>query len=84
MASAWPCFSRGKTLSKIAWLRGTSGAPKSPWRSRKNTMLSRFQAMPHSAEDMTNPRIEEMSSRRRPNRAERKPVSGITTAADTR
>ena len=30
MASAWPCFSLGKASSRMAWLKGTSGAPQMP------------------------------------------------------
>ena len=30
MASAWPARLRGKTSSRMAWLKGTSGAPNTP------------------------------------------------------
>ncbi len=31
MASAWPARLRGKASSRMAWLKGTSGAPQMPW-----------------------------------------------------
>ena len=71
MASAWPCFSRGKASSRMAWLKGTSGAPQIPWARRKITMLSRFHDTPHSAEEITKPTMEKINRRRRPSRAER-------------
>ena len=71
MASAWPCFSFGKASSRMAWLKGTSGAPQMPCASRKITMLSRFHERPHSAEEITKPTMEKIKRRRRPSRADR-------------
>ena len=55
----------------MAWLRGTSGAPNTPWAKRNSTMLSRFQAMPHKAEDKMKPVIANSRGLRRPSQAER-------------
>ncbi len=71
MASAWPCRCRGKASSRMAWLKGTSGAPKMPWARRNSTMLSKFHAMPHKAEDSTKPQMARSKSRRRPSQVER-------------
>ena len=46
-------------------------------------MLSRFQARPQRIDEITNPVMDRSSKRRRPSQLERKPVSGITTAAAT-
>ena len=71
MASAWPARLRGKTSSRMAWLKGTSGAPNTPCAKRNSTMLSRFHARPHKAEEAMKPMMAVSRSRLRPSHLER-------------
>ena len=59
---------------------GTTGAPAPPWMMRQKTMVSRLSASPHIQVARVKIATQPTISRRRPKRASRKPVIGVTMA----
>ena len=82
-AIAGPWRSGGLMSSRIAWLIGTSAAPKTPCSRRNPTSSPRPLATPHNPDTTVKPTIDHSISRLRPNRPATQPVSGVMIAAAT-